>query len=480
MKVLHVGWGFLPFRYGGLIEYAEDLMEKQSQNGYEVSYFCTGRTSVFITEPTVKKWRSKKGYHVYELWNPPIIGGLETGIDQPLLDFSEATTEKLFLDVVRKVEPAVVHFQEFYGIPTSVIAILKSQGIKTVFTIQDYFTLCPTLKLVKSNNEICRIQGNELGANCAICCASAPKNNFSFKVKSTFRNVLSEKNTQKIKKFAKSISIGNRGGSGNNPASNLAINASQDDQKNAGYNERRLKNLEYLQGLDLMIAMSNRVATIFNYYQKFENMTVLSLTLDHINKIAPYQLDLRSKEKIAFSIINVMGSNILKGTKLVLDLFAMLDKTEIKDKVEFFILGNIKDEYGELLKQYSFVKCIGLYNPDNLTSILENLKIDVGIVPSLWEEAYGYVGVEFLAKGIPVIGNNIGGIPDYVIDGETGWLNNSLTSGEMLQIIHSIVSNPASVIKLNSNLLEKRGKYIKGMNEHFGEMDNIYKELIAG
>jgi len=31
MRVLHIGLGFSPWRGGGLIEYAEDLMEKQMQ-----------------------------------------------------------------------------------------------------------------------------------------------------------------------------------------------------------------------------------------------------------------------------------------------------------------------------------------------------------------------------------------------------------------------------------------------------------------
>jgi hypothetical protein len=29
MKILHIGWGFRPWRGGGLIEYTEDLMETQ-------------------------------------------------------------------------------------------------------------------------------------------------------------------------------------------------------------------------------------------------------------------------------------------------------------------------------------------------------------------------------------------------------------------------------------------------------------------
>jgi len=47
-------------------------------------------------------------------------------------------------------------------------------------------------------------------------------------------------------------------------------------------------------------------------------------------------------------------------------------------------------------------------------------EVDVGIMPSVREEAYGYAGMEFLAKGIPVISNAIGGLVDYTREGETG------------------------------------------------------------
>lgn len=45
-----------------------------------------------------------------------------------------------------------------------------------------------------------------------------------------------------------------------------------------------------------------------------------------------------------------------------------------------------------------------------------------GVVPSLWYENYPYSVMEMLAIGKPVIGSEIGGIPELVRDGETGLL----------------------------------------------------------
>jgi glycosyltransferase involved in cell wall biosynthesis len=45
-----------------------------------------------------------------------------------------------------------------------------------------------------------------------------------------------------------------------------------------------------------------------------------------------------------------------------------------------------------------------------------------GIVPSVWPEPFGIVLIEAMVSGCPVIASRIGGIPEVVVDGETGIL----------------------------------------------------------
>lgn len=45
----------------------------------------------------------------------------------------------------------------------------------------------------------------------------------------------------------------------------------------------------------------------------------------------------------------------------------------------------------------------------------------VVVVPSRWPEPFGIVGIEAMAHGRPVVAFRVGGVPDWLDDGVTGW-----------------------------------------------------------
>ncbi len=47
---------------------------------------------------------------------------------------------------------------------------------------------------------------------------------------------------------------------------------------------------------------------------------------------------------------------------------------------------------------------------------------DLCVVPSVWGEAFGLAALEPGARGVPVVASRVGGIPEVVVDGETGIL----------------------------------------------------------
>jgi glycosyltransferase involved in cell wall biosynthesis len=69
-------------------------------------------------------------------------------------------------------------------------------------------------------------------------------------------------------------------------------------------------------------------------------------------------------------------------------------------------------------------------------------KSSIALVPSLWPEPFGIVVIEAMKSGRPVIASNTGGIPDIVVDGETGTLVPPGDHEALAAEIRRLVDNP--------------------------------------
>ena len=105
-----------------------------------------------------------------------------------------------------------------------------------------------------------------------------------------------------------------------------------------------------------------------------------------------------------------------KGVHLLVDAFvsAQLSGTEL------WIAGK-GDEAYELevrgrVSQFCGIRWLGFVSPSELLS-----EVDVLVVPSLWKDTAQLVILEAYRFGIPVLGANRGGIPEFVHK-ETGWI----------------------------------------------------------
>ena len=153
MKLLHIGWGYWSFRYGGLMNYVEDLMDAQVASGDRVTYFCAGRHYPLLSADHLHRW-SRRGIAMREIINSSLRFAAPTR--NPDDDLHHAPSERHFATVLEEVSPDVVHIHELVGLPSSIIDLTRAAEIPVIATLQDYGTLCPSSKLYEVDGQLCR------------------------------------------------------------------------------------------------------------------------------------------------------------------------------------------------------------------------------------------------------------------------------------------------------------------------------------
>lgn len=68
---------------------------------------------------------------------------------------------------------------------------------------------------------------------------------------------------------------------------------------------------------------------------------------------------------------------------------------------------------------------------------------DVVVMPSTWDEPFGLVAIEAGAARRPVVATRVGGVPEVVIDGETGFLVGAADAAALSAKIRMLVESPA-------------------------------------
>ena len=97
-----------------------------------------------------------------------------------------------------------------------------------------------------------------------------------------------------------------------------------------------------------------------------------------------------------------------------------------------------------------FVRLAGRVSEEELVEAYR--RADVFTLPAVVDskgdtEGLGVVLIEALCAGLPVVGSNVGGIPDIVVDGETGWLVPSGDDERLAEVLADVLDNPREARK---------------------------------
>ncbi len=106
------------------------------------------------------------------------------------------------------------------------------------------------------------------------------------------------------------------------------------------------------------------------------------------------------------------------------------------------------------------------------------LRSSLVVVPSLWYENNPFSIIESFSLGVPVVAARIGGIPELVIDRETGMLFTAGRSDELREKITLLLGDPGLGRTLAANARRHLERNFNAAG-HYEKLLALYRELIA-
>ena len=103
---------------------------------------------------------------------------------------------------------------------------------------------------------------------------------------------------------------------------------------------------------------------------------------------------------------------------------------------------------------------------------------DAVIVPSVWFETFCLVGIEAYAHMTPVIATRVGGIKDWCVDGETGFLVDVFDEVALADCIDRMLGDPDLRQRLGRNGF-RRAQALYNEQEYFKRLHGLYEKVVT-
>lgn len=174
------------------------------------------------------------------------------------------------------------------------------------------------------------------------------------------------------------------------------------------------------------------------------------------------------RDPSTFEILTVAYLIPFKGVDLLMSAVAQLDDP----RVRLAIAGDGPDE--QALR--NLARSLGIEGHTKFLGLRHDVEelmrqADLFVHPAVWYEAFGLVIAEAMASECPVIASRIGGVPEVIVDGESGILVEPGNVPELKAAIRRLITDPALRARLGANARTR-------VSERFG-LDRCVQEHLA-
>lgn len=318
--------------------------------------------------------------------------------------------------LISKHSPDIAHLHLFYGgLSGSILKVLKENHIPTVMSIHDYRLLCPANAFLDSKNVICEKCINKSYYQCTL---------------------------------------------------NRCLDG----------------NLFYSAILSLEAYSRKYMINPLNYIDHFIFVSKFS-QWKHIQFDDRYEN--KSSHLYNFNPEEYSPSNSIKGKYFL--YFGRLSKEKgigtliaaaIKSNIELKIVGSgpLQSDVEAYSKKHPKIEYLGHKDSKELHTVLGNASFI--IVPSEWYENNPMTIIEAYSHNKPVIGANIGGIPEILVENQTGYLFESRNVEDLttkILIAQNISDEGYKQLSKNAGEFSRNNF---SAEVHYRKLLDIYKKLI--
>ena len=483
MRILYLGWQ--KGKAGGVPIYTESLSQGFRDRGNEVAYLYVGEHDIY-GKPYLRQFSDAKGIQYVELVNSV---NEYLNLRAPLREIKEPKPEALVLKYLRNFDPHIIHVQNLMGFSSSLLEVAADLGYPVIVSHHNYWFLCPRVELFRSDNRLC--QGPRDGINCAWCC-EIPVGRYKtlsswFRMKRAIRGTIKPivRLSAMVSRIEKVLRSREKAqfivpARGKVVRGSIALPALEDHyilEKNIDLDaisqySLRTRYHRFLLSEKTMVnlAVSSAVKDILMAFGIPEDKIVVqhigTRAAEFVQSLAKPRID----EQVLFGFLGPLRYE--KGVHVLLQAFAKLDQL----KCSLNIYGPFTDDpyfnYLQSLAGGYKVSFRGPYSYEDLSIVLKD--IHYLVVPPVWFDNAAQVVFESLASKTPVIGAEIGGIPDFVRRGENGLLFKPNDVEGLRICMQQVIDDRTLLARLQSTI-----KPMKTIQEHILELEKFYGDVVT-
>jgi len=429
LRILYVVHGFPPESWAGTEVLSLTLARAMRARGHEVALFVRSPGGEGRDDLTTHR-DDFDGFPVHRFVNRLTFGGVDE-------TYRFAPAEAAFDRVLAQVRPDVVHVQHHIHLSTGIVDRARDAGLPVVLSQPDYWSRCPRVQLIRPDRSNCVVPPPGLG--CAACVKDRPAWIGPLTALSRVADPL-------LRAWARTVPQ-------SRPAPPPGPRKSREDAASLLRREGWMRGV--LRRADLVCVPSATVlAKLMEFGLPRERLAWCEWGLDR-TWLPDERPPRRARAPGEPLQVGFLGTIVwYKGLATLARAVAALGPSRAHLHVHGDHEGGgdplaaavVRDEVGAVRGVFAAaghdnVTWHGRYDHDDLFALLHRL--DVLVVPSLWQEAYGLTVREGFLAGLPVVGSDIAGISEGIEHDRSGLLFSPGDAEDLARQLRRLYDDPA-------------------------------------